>query len=127
MFQNFSKATLSYWKKGDTRVLRQSFSLNETDCYTYWWMVVSFEWTLSNFFKLFAICSFRSLLKTLNQVQDIWSIIIEHSLFKKFDWGRGNSYYSATSLENRGAYVEQSWHYVIFSTNYDLIYKPCDS
>ena len=36
MFQNVSKATLSYWKEGETTVLTKDFSLNETDCYTFW-------------------------------------------------------------------------------------------
>ena len=55
------------------------FSLSEKDCYKYWWMVVAFEWTLSSFFNLFAICYFWSLLKILivNHngvflVQNIW-------------------------------------------------------
>ena len=33
--------------------------------YGYWWMVVTFEWILSNFLKLSTICSHRLLLKIL--------------------------------------------------------------
>ena len=34
-------------------------------CCKYWWMVVTFEWMLSNFQKLFTICSHKSLLEIL--------------------------------------------------------------
>ena len=36
IFQSFSKATLSYWKEGNTTILRQGFCLSEKDCYKYW-------------------------------------------------------------------------------------------
>ena len=39
--------------------------LCEWESYKYWWMAVTFEWTLSSFFKLLTICSFWSLLKIL--------------------------------------------------------------
>ena len=65
MLQTISKVTLSYWKESDKTIFRLGFSPSEKCCYKYWWMIVIFEWTLSNFLKLFKICSLRSFLKIL--------------------------------------------------------------
>ena len=65
IYQSISKATLPYWKEVTGQYWDKILLWVIRVCYNYWWMVVTFEWVLSNFLKLFTICSHRSLLKIL--------------------------------------------------------------
>ena len=83
------------------------------------WIVVTFEWTLSSFSKLFTICSFWSLLKIL---------LANHNgvFFVQNSWlGRGNFCFSAPSLGSFGASVKQIWCCEVFSIYHGLIYEAC--
>ena len=68
-----------YEKKSLTPILGLGFCMSEKDCNEYRWIVVTFEWILPSFMKLFTICSFCSLVKIflVNNngvffVQNIW-------------------------------------------------------
>ena len=65
-----------YEKKSLTPILGLGFCMSEKDCNEYRWIVVTFEWILPSFMKLFTICSLWRF---------SWSIITEYSLFKIFD------------------------------------------
>ena len=59
MFRSFSKATLSYWKEVTGQYWYKVLVWVRNVCYRYWLMVVTIEWILSNFLKLFIISSHK--------------------------------------------------------------------
>ena len=84
-FQSFPQAILSYWKEVTGQHWGKVLVWVRKVCCGYWWMIVTFEWIMSNFLKLFTIFPHRD---------RCWKMVSHNGVFFVQDISRSKSWVS---------------------------------